>query len=110
MKEMTFHQYQYGLKMSDANMVLDWLTVLRNKAEARYLKNYQQNNPRAMSISEAKTLIGGDKDVVEIQQLICQVQKYVRDLKEIREAFIQLNYTLTNVTKLKVAEMEDYVL
>jgi CBS-domain-containing membrane protein len=110
LREVSYHQYQYGLKCSDADMVADWLTVLKQKSEARYLKNYQQHNPRALSISESRALLAGEKEVVELSQLIVQVQKYKRELKEIRDAILQMNYVLTNLTRLKVAEMEDYIL
>lgn len=103
------HQAFYAHRMHEMKQVMKWLENYKAKLEARFTKN-AHSNQRAMGAREATTIINGEKDIVELNQLIIEATLLMNQLDEIVEAFRQMGWMVGNITKLRVAELQDVVL
>ncbi|WP_407305406.1 hypothetical protein [Acinetobacter sp.] len=100
------HQMFYAHRANEMKQVMKWLENYKSKLEARYTKNYAQGQ-RALSARDITTFIGGEKEIVELNQLIIEATLIYSQLDEIVEAFKQMGWMLGHVTKLRVAELQD---
>ena len=107
----TLPQYQtfYAHRAAEMKHVIKWLENYRAKLEARFTKNYSQGQ-RALAAREATTFINGEKDIVELNQLIIEASLLHLQLNEIVEGFRQLGWCISHITKLRVAELQEAIL
>lgn len=103
------HQMFYAHRAHEMKQVIKWLENYRAKLEARFTKNYSQGQ-RALGAREATTFINGEKDIVELNQLIIEASLLYSQLDEIVEAFKQMGWMCGHITKLRVAELQDVTL
>lgn len=103
------HQMSYAKRATEMKHVVKWLENYKAKLEARFTKNYSQGQ-RALGAREATTFINGEKDIVELNQLIIEASLLYSQLDEITEAFKQMGWMIGHVTKLRVAELQDTIL
>lgn len=103
------HQVFYSHRAAEMKQVVKWLENYRAKLEARFTKNYAQG-PRALAAREAATFINGEKEIVELNQLIIEATLLHQQLDDIVEGFKQMGWCLSNITKLRVAELQDAVI
>ena len=100
------HQKTYALRAQEMKQVMKWLENYKAKLEARFTKNYAQGQ-RALGVREATTFINGEKDIVELNQLIIEATLLYGQLNEIVEGFKQMGWMVGNITKLRVAELQE---
>jgi len=105
-RELPKEQKRYALRMHEMKQVVKWLENYRAKLESRFTKN-AHNNQRALGAREATTIINGEKDIVELNQLIIEATLLQNQLAEIVEAFKQMGWMVGNITKLRVAELQE---
>lgn len=108
-RDVPHHQFFYAKRAQEAKALVKWLEILKAKKESRHLKNYN-NLPRALGAREQATYIQGEKDVVELNQLIVEANLKQQHFDEIVEAVKQLGWMVGHITKLRVAEMQDVVI
>lgn len=105
-RNLAQHQVFYAHRATEMKHVVKWLENYKAKLEARFTKNYSQGQ-RALGVREAQTFISGEKDIVELNQLIIEASLLYTQLDEIVEAFKQMGWMLGHVTKLRVAELQE---
>jgi hypothetical protein len=103
------HQAKYAHLGLQARGVTKWLENQKARAESRYVKNYN-NSPRALGVKEQGQYLQGEKDIVELNQLIIQASTYQLSFDEIVEAIRQMGWMVGHITKLRVAELQDAIL
>lgn len=108
-RNLAQHQVSYAQRAAEMKHVVKWLENYKAKLEARFTKNYAQGQ-RALGAREATTFINGEKDIVELNQLIIEASLLYSQLDEIVEAFKQMGWMLGHVTKLRVAELQEATL
>lgn len=108
-RDVPQHQAFYAQRAQEAKALVRWLEVQKAQKEMRYLKNYN-SSPRALGAREQATYLQGEKDVVELNQLIVEAQLCQNQLEEIVEAVKQLGWMLTSIVKLRVAELQDVII
>lgn len=108
-RTLPYHQAAYAQRAHEMKQVVKWLENQKFKLEARFMKNYSQG-PRAFGAREINTFIGGEREIVEYNQLIIEATLLQGQLDEIVEAFRQMGWMVGNITKLRVAELQDIVL
>jgi len=106
MRNLPYHQREYALRAAEMKQVVKWLENYKNKIESRLTKNYAQGQ-RALPAREATTYINGEKDMVELNQLIIEATLIYQNLDDIVECFKQMGWMCGNITKLRVAELQD---
>jgi hypothetical protein len=102
--EFRFNQLQ------EVEALLEWLNIQLRKKRSEIFKKYIENYNRALTSRDAEKYVDGDIEVVNWQLLINEFamirNKYLGLLKAIDSKQFQIN----NITKLRVAGMEDTTL
>ena len=108
-RDIPHHQFFYAKRAQEARAVVKWLEIQKTRKESRHVKNYN-NSPRALGAREQALYVQGEKDVVELNQLIVEVALKQQQFDEIVEAVKQMAWMLGHITKLRVAEMQDVII
>lgn len=108
-RDIPHHQVYYAQRAQEAKAVVRWLEIQKGRAESRYVKNYNQS-PRALGVKEQAQYLQGEKEVIELNQLITEAALKQAQLEEIVEAVKQMGWMIGHITKLRVVEMQDAVI
>ncbi len=108
-RTLPYNQSHYDMLAQEAKQLVKWLENHRARIESRLTKNYLQGN-RAYGARETSTLIAGEKEMVEINQLIIEASLAHQRLDAIVEGFKQMGWMVGNITKLRVASLQDVVI
>ena len=108
-RNIPHHQVFYAQRAIEARAVVKWLENQKARAESRYVKNYN-NSPRALGVKEQAQYLQGEKEIVELNQLIIQAALHQQSFDEIVEAVRQLGWMVGHIVKLRVAELQDSII
>lgn len=108
-RSLPYHQAHYDQLAKEAQQLVKWLENSRTRIEARLTKNYLQGQ-RAYGARETSTLVAGEKDMIEHNQLIIEATLFYQKLDAIVEGFHQMGWTVANITKLRVAELQSVII
>ncbi len=108
-RDLPKHQAEYGRRLQEVKYLGKWLENHKSKLESQMLKNYSRG-PKALSASDTRTFIAGEKDIIEINQLIIEANLFQGQLDEIVESFKQMGWMIGNITKLRVADLHDVII
>ena len=108
-RDLAHHQFFYAGRAQEAKAIVKWLEISKAQKESRHVKNYN-NQSRALGVREQSTYIQGEKDVVELNQLIVEACLKQQQFDEIVDAIKQLGWMCGNMVKLRVAEMNDAII
>jgi hypothetical protein len=103
------HQAHYDKLCQEAKQLVKWLENYKAKIEGRLTRNYL-NGQRAYGARETATLISGEREMIEINQLIIEASLHHQRLDSIVEAFKQMGWATQNIVKLRVAELHQVIL
>ena len=106
---LPYHQSHYDQLAKEAYQLIKWLENSKARIEARLTKNYLQGQ-RAYGARETSTLVAGEREMVEHNQLIIETTLLHQKLDAIVDAFRQMGWMIGNITKLRVAELQDVVI
>jgi len=108
-RNLPMHQAHFAQRTQDMKQLMKWLENYKAKQEAIILKNYNRGQ-RALTATDQRILLGGEKEIVETNQLIIEASLLYGKLDEIVEAFKQMGWMLGHITKLRVAELGDIII
>jgi hypothetical protein len=108
-RDVPQHQAHYAKLAQESRALVKWLEVQKAKSESRYIKNYN-NSPRVLGVKEQSQYLNGEKDVIELNQLIVEAALKQNQFDEIVDAVKQLGWMLGAVVKLRVAELQDVII
>lgn len=108
-RNVPMHQAHYSMKAQEAKHLVKWLENYKAKQEAIVLKNYNRGQ-RALSATDQRILLAGEKDIVETNQLIIEASLLANQLADIVEGFKQMGWMVGNITKVRVAELQDIII
>jgi hypothetical protein len=108
-RDIPHHQFFYAKRAQEARAVVKWLEIDKARKESRHMKNYN-NSARALGVREQALYIQGEKDVVELNQLIVEANLKQQQFDEVVEAIKQMGWMLGHITKLRVVEMQDVII
>jgi hypothetical protein len=108
-RDLPEHQTFYAHRAIEMKQVIKWLENYKAKLESRFTKNYAQGQ-RALAAREASTFINGEKEIVELNQLIIEATLLYQQLDDIVEGFKQMGWSIGNITKLRVAELQETII
>jgi hypothetical protein len=104
------HQAHFDQAAQEMKQLMKWLENHKAKEEAILFKNYTRGNSRALSATDQKILLAGEKSIIEINQVIIEANLMYSKFESITEAFKQMGWMVGHITKLRVAELNDIVL
>jgi hypothetical protein len=108
-RDIPHHQVFYAQRAQEARAVVKWLEVEKGRTESRYIKNYNQS-PRALGVKEQAQYLNGEREIVELNQLIVESALKQQQFDEIVEAIKQMGWMIGHITKLRVAELQDAII
>lgn len=104
------HQSSYDQSYQEIKALEEWLNNIKEKKTAKLWKKYNEGYTRALSARDIQAYIAGEKDIVEINQIIIEISLLKNNLLAIVEAVKQMGWMTGHVTKLRIAEMQDAIL
>ena len=110
LRELPKHQAHYDHRAQEMKQLMKWLENFKAKTESRLLKNYNGGRNQVFSARDVTTMIGGEKDIVELNQLIIEATLLYEQLDSIVEGFKTMNWTLGYVTKLRISELQETII
>lgn len=108
-RSLPYHQAHYDQLAKEAQQLVKWLENSRARIEARLTKNYLQGQ-RAYGSRETSTLVAGERELVEHNQLIIEATIFYQKLDSIVEGFKQMGWMVGHITKLRVSELQDVII
>lgn len=102
--EQRFNQLQ------EVEAILNHLNIQLRKIKSRHFKKYLENYQRALSSRDVEKYVDGEDEVVDYETLVNEVALMRNRWLGIIKALDQKQWQITNITKLRVAGMEDATL
>ena len=102
--EQRFNQLQ------EVESILNHLNIKLRKIKSRHFKKYLENYQRALSSRDVEKYVEGEDEVVDYETLVNEVALMRNRWLGIIKALDQKQWQITNITKLRVAGMEDATL
>jgi phage terminase large subunit-like protein len=104
---ITEHRFN---QLQEIEAVLNFLNIQLRKIKKKHFKKYLESYNRALSSRDAEKYADGEDEVIDMETLINEVallrNKYLGIMKGLENKAFQLN----NITRLRVAGMEDIVI
>lgn len=110
MRTLPHYQASYDEMLNELKSLEAWIEGIRDKKTARLWKKYNEAYSRALSTRDIQAYIAGEKDIVEINQIIIEVSLLRSHMFSIVEALKQIGWMVGHMTKLRVAELQDAIL
>ena len=97
-------------QLQEAEAILEWLNIQLRKKRSEVFKKFIENYNRALSSRDAEKYVDGDAEVIEWQLLINEFAMIRNKYLGLMKAIDTKQWQITNITKLRVAGMEDTTL
>ena len=110
LRTLPYHQASYDQTLQEVKAVEEWLLVIKEKRVAKAWKKFNEGYSKALSTRDIQAYIGGEKDIVEINQILVEIVLIKNNLAAIVDAIKQIGWMCGNLTKLRIAELQDYIL
>jgi hypothetical protein len=100
----------YSSQLEECRTIEFFLGGKMEEVEASVYKHYLDSKARALSATDLKMYVRSDPQYVEANQNLLDVAHVRRQLEALVEAFQTMGWSLSNITKLKVAQQDHVVL
>jgi hypothetical protein len=97
-------------QLQEIEAVLNFLNIQLRKIRRRHFQNYLEKYAKALSSRDAEKYVDGEQEVVDQELLINEVALLRNQYLGIIKALEAKNWTLSNITKLRTAGMENATL
>lgn len=98
------HRYN---QLQDIEAILEFLNIKQRQLRSKYFRKYLENYQRALSSRDVEKYVDGEAEVVDFELLINEFALLRNKWLGITKALDQKQWQITNITKLRVAGMED---
>ena len=102
--EQRFNQLQ------EIEAILQYLNIELRRLRSKHFKKYLENYQRALSSRDVEKYVDGEADVVDYEKIINEFALLRNKWLGVLKALDQKQWQITNITKLRVAGMEDATL
>lgn len=99
--EQRFNQLQ------EIEAILNHLNIQLRKIKSKHFRKYLENYQRALSSRDVEKYVDGEDEVVDYETLVNEVALMRNRWLGVIKALDQKQWQITNITKLRVAGMED---
>ena len=100
-------EYRYG-QLQDIEAMLRHINILIDEKEVQVYKSYNNGSAKLLTATEKSKFTKGDSQMIALR-------KFANDITYIRDKYIGLikafdiqNYQISNITRLKVAGVDDF--
>ena len=96
----------YDRKLGELKTIEDLIQSKVKEVESVLWKKYNEKYPRSLSTQDIKAYIAGEKDYTQMYEVLLEVTNMKRQYEAVVDALKQMSWTLNNITKLRVAQLE----
>ena len=94
-------------QLQEIEAILDYLNIELRRTRTKFFKKYLENYQRALSSRDVERYVDGEADVVDMEKIINEFALLRNKWLGILKGLDQKQWQITNITKLRVAGMED---
>lgn len=94
-------------QLQELEAILEYLNIELRRLRSTFFKKYLENYQRALSSRDVEKYVDGEADVVDYEKIINEFALMRNKWLGITKGLDQKQWQLTNITKLRVAGMED---
>lgn len=100
----------YALLLQECKTIEQYVEVKAEEQEGLLFRKYIESGARALGPTELKTYVRSDPAYVEIKSILADVSHIKRSLEAIVAALETMGWSLSNITKLRVAQLDHVIL
>ena len=94
-------------QLQEIEAILNYMNIELRRLRSSYFKKYLENYQRALSSRDVDRYVDGEADVVDYEKIINEFALLRNKWLGVLKALDQKQWQITNITKLRVAGMED---
>ena len=94
-------------QLQEIEAILEYLNIELRRTRTKFFKKYLENYLRALSSRDVERYVDGEADVVDMEKIINEFALLRNKWLGILKGLDQKQWQITNITKLRVAGMED---
>jgi hypothetical protein len=100
----------YSVMLQECKSIEETIHVKIEELESTLFRHLNENSNRALGTREIQQYIKSEPKYVAAQEILMEVVIVKRKLEAIVEALRSMGWSLNNITKLRIAQLEDVVL
>lgn len=100
----------YALLLQECKTIESYVETKAEEQEGLLYRKYHESGARALGATELSRYVKSDPSYIEIKHIINDVNHIRRSLEAIVAALETMGWSLTNITKLRVAQMDHVIL
>lgn len=94
-------------QLQEIEAILEYLNIELRRLKSSFFRKYLENYARALSSRDVEKYVDGEADVVDMEKIINEFALLRNKWLGITKGLDQKQWQITNITKLRVAGMED---
>ena len=94
-------------QLQEIEAILEYLNIELRRTRSKFFKQYLENYQRALSSRDVEKYVDGEADVVDFEKIINEFALLRNKWLGVMKGLDQKQWQITNITKLRVAGMED---
>ena len=94
-------------QLQEIEAVLEYLNIELRRTRSKFFKQYLENYQRALSSRDVEKYVDGEADVVDFEKIINEFALLRNKWLGVMRGIDMKQWQITNITKLRVAGMED---
>jgi hypothetical protein len=109
-KDQANNLVTYDQLLQECKTIENFMIAKLEVTEATLHKHYLENSQRALGARDLTMYIKGDPQFSDVNQIVMEVAHIRRQLEAIVEALTSLGWSLSNIVKIRVAQLDHTVL
>jgi hypothetical protein len=94
-------------QLQEIEAILEYLNIELRRLKSQHFRKYLENYQRALSSRDCEKFVEGESDVVDFEKIINEFALLRNRWLGITKGLDQKQWQITNITKLRIAGMED---
>lgn len=104
------YYFRYKAYFNELGVYEKYFNTHLEKKYGELYKQYNEKNGVALSSSDIKAYINGTDEYVEAKELLLKVAFIRNKISAVVDSLEAMGYTLNNITKIKVADLENTII
>jgi hypothetical protein len=96
----------YDRKLAELKTIEELMQAKVKEIESMHWKKYNEKYSRVLSTADIKAYIAGEKDYIQMYEVLLEVTNIRRQYEAVVEAIRQMGWSLKNIVALRVAQLE----
>ncbi len=99
--------HYYDQRRVELHTLVKFFKTEEDRVKGRLFKSYKENHSRALGEREINRYIDNEDAYLYAHSLLLEVEELYELYQSVVSAFTSRNYTLSNITKIRVASLEN---